>query len=395
LECKGIAVQPHLAPRRILLATVGLAPQVLTETLFALTQAPEPFIPTEIHVITTLEGRKRVQLQLLDPSTAVLSRFAFEYGLPQVSTSLNPERIHVIGERAGRALSDISSEADNQLAANAILDLVRSLTGDEQSALHVSIAGGRKTMGFLLGYALSIFGRAQDRMSHVLVDQPFELHPDFFYPPKMPRVLMTTGQRPAPINTADARITLAEIPFVRLRGGLPAELLSGAWTYSETVRRTEDRLPAPRLIIDMVTRQLSCHGFVFRLPPLQFAIYAWLARQRANPTAPMEGAAHWTTIPTEDVLAIYARLPRVTDGKVETQRSRWTAGIEADTFEQNKSRINAELERRIGSASQHYAIKHRGSLDGTKYGLMGLTLTPSAITFASIKDTASDDDNEP
>jgi len=74
-------------------------------------------------------------------------------------------------------------------------------------------------MGFLLGYALSLFGRPQDRLSHVLVDQAFETHPEFFYPPKMSRVLTTREGRP--INATDARVLLADIPIVRLRLGLP------------------------------------------------------------------------------------------------------------------------------------------------------------------------------
>jgi CRISPR-associated protein (TIGR02584 family) len=39
----------------------------------------------------------------------------------------------------------------------------------------MSIAGGRKTMGFYAGYALSLYGRAQDRMSHVLVEESSKL----------------------------------------------------------------------------------------------------------------------------------------------------------------------------------------------------------------------------
>lgn len=37
-------------------------------------------------------------------------------------------------------------------------------------------------MGFFVGYALSLFGRAQDRLSHVLVSDPFESLTDFYYP---------------------------------------------------------------------------------------------------------------------------------------------------------------------------------------------------------------------
>ncbi|MBP6582128.1 MAG: hypothetical protein KA204_01445, partial [Chromatiaceae bacterium] len=44
-------------PRRILLAVTGLTPQVVTETLYALAMERQPpFIPTEIHLLTTAEG---------------------------------------------------------------------------------------------------------------------------------------------------------------------------------------------------------------------------------------------------------------------------------------------------------------------------------------------------
>lgn len=52
-----------------------------------------------------------------------------------------------------------------------------------------NLAGGRKSMGFYIGYALSLFGRGQDRMSHILVEEAFETHPEFFYPPKKPLFL--------------------------------------------------------------------------------------------------------------------------------------------------------------------------------------------------------------
>lgn len=51
--------------RRILLAVTGLPPQVVTETLYALAIGREdPFIPTEIHVITTSEGTQRIRQSL-------------------------------------------------------------------------------------------------------------------------------------------------------------------------------------------------------------------------------------------------------------------------------------------------------------------------------------------
>jgi len=58
-------------PRRILLAVTGLSPQVVTETIYALGVAAEPgvapFVPTEIHLITTESGAKLARTALLHP----------------------------------------------------------------------------------------------------------------------------------------------------------------------------------------------------------------------------------------------------------------------------------------------------------------------------------------
>lgn len=78
-----------------------------------------------------------------------------------------------------------------------------------------NLADGRKSMGFYIGYALSLFGRRQDRMSHILVEETFETHPEFFYPPKKPHFLNTRPYGMA--DASKAQVMLAEIPFVRMR----------------------------------------------------------------------------------------------------------------------------------------------------------------------------------
>ena len=55
-------------PRRIFVAVVGMTPQVVTETLYALLQEKGE-APTEIHLITTSNGRNRAVRDLLDSQT--------------------------------------------------------------------------------------------------------------------------------------------------------------------------------------------------------------------------------------------------------------------------------------------------------------------------------------
>ena len=89
--------------------------------------------------------------------------------------------------RTGRSreLEDIRTPEDNQAAADLVLDEVRRITFNDDTRLVASLAGGRKTMGALLYAALSLLGRPQDRLTHVLVNEPFDdprLAPRFYFP---------------------------------------------------------------------------------------------------------------------------------------------------------------------------------------------------------------------
>ncbi|MBP8198387.1 MAG: TIGR02584 family CRISPR-associated protein, partial [Chromatiaceae bacterium] len=160
-------------PRRILLAVTGLTPQVVTETLYALAVQRQPaFIPTEIHLLTTAEGAEAARLGLLSADPGWFHRLCRDYALPAMT--FDASHIQVLRDVDGAPLEDIRTPADNQRAADTITETLRTLTADPDAALHVSIAGGRKTMGYYLGYALSLFARPQDRLSHVLVSAPFE-----------------------------------------------------------------------------------------------------------------------------------------------------------------------------------------------------------------------------
>ena len=385
--------EPHEYPRRILIATIGLNPQILTETLYALAvQADQPFIPNEIYVITTCEGRRRLEVTLLSGEGGILCELATEYNLPELKSALIPERIYVVRDGNEASLKDISTQADNVAAADLITSVLRRLSVDDEAALHVSLAGGRKTMGFLLGYALSLFGRLQDRLSHVLVSPDFETHPDFYYPTKEPRVLSTRSGKP--ISTQDAELTLADIPFVRLRMGLPKELLNGDMSYSKTVVGLQSGVSKPALIIDYDNRRISCHGIVVVLQPLRFAFYAWLAQLKSkSKECQGTGTIHWVGSDMEhvrDFLSVYRRVGGVTSEMITTQMKNLSSGFDKEFFEENKSRINSVIRKRLGYLSTHYEIQRIGYLQhenkGKRMQPIGLPLESEDISFATVVD---------
>ena len=171
---------PHEFPRRILLCVTGLSPQLVTETLYALVHSSPPFMPTEIHIATTRTGAESARLNLLSTRPGWFERLRRDYALPEIA--FDQSFIHILTDADGEPLDDIRTPEDNVRAADFITDFVRGLTADENCAVHASLAGGRKTMGFFLGSNMSLYGRAQDRMSHVLVQPAYETLPDFYYP---------------------------------------------------------------------------------------------------------------------------------------------------------------------------------------------------------------------
>ena len=186
-EHPATAPPPH--QRRVLLAVTGLTPQIVTETLYALMHEGAHALPHEVHILTTAEGPERARLALLSELPGWFHRLCADYGLAPIA--FGPEHIHVLRDAGGQVLHGIRSAADNACAADQVAELVRRFTQDTQSQLHVSLAGGRKTLGFFAGYALSLRGRDGDRLTHVLVSEPFESTIAFYYPTPYERIIKT------------------------------------------------------------------------------------------------------------------------------------------------------------------------------------------------------------
>ncbi len=408
------STEPQDYPRRILLAATGLSPQVVTETVYALAVVGRPALtPTEVHLLTTEEGKRNAELSLL-AGAAWLSRLCDEYDLPPIAFS--PDNIHVIGAPA--PLSDIRTEKDNDMAANHIAEQVRHLTSDRDSALHVSIAGGRKTMGFYTGYALSLYGRAQERLSHVLVSAPYESLPDFFYPSRTRRVIHDRDNRPH--DASRATVTLATIPFVRLREGLPEGLLNGSESFVDTVKAAQRAVEPPELVIDLPGKRIWAGGTGVKLPPTPLAFLAWLARRRVHGeegvACPSGGApetdyrdeylaehramrGEWEpssfSLPRPAYLAEYHRLFGERSDDDRTSR-RLANGMPQDFFSETKSKLNKQLRKVLNPAlgrarAAAYEIVATGPRGSQRFGL---DLPASAIRFHVIDPTHGSDSRD-
>jgi CRISPR-associated protein (TIGR02584 family) len=379
--------RPETFPRRILLAVAGLTPQILTETLYALTvERQPPFIPTEIHLISTSEGAERAREKLLSEDPGWLARLRRDYDLPEIA--FDQRHIEVLHDAAGQPLADLRTPEDNLRMADLITARVRELTADPASALHVSIAGGRKTMGYYVGSALSLFGRSQDRLSHVLAAEPFESCWDFFYPTPYSREITTRDNKR--INTQEGRVTLAEIPFVRLRDGIPGRLQQGQAGFAEVIAAAQRAQEPPELVIDLDGRRIRAGGETLSLEPRLLAFYSLMARRCQGEQDP----ARWTTEGlAAQYLAEYRRIVGEYAGDYIRAEELLKDGMTKELFEQSKSRLHGVLTDALGpSLAKPYQLQAIGKRPGTCYVL---GLEPATIRYGEVSEGADEPADQP
>ncbi len=364
-------------PTRILLAVTGLTPQVVTETLYALAcRREEPWIPTEIHLITTATGAENARLNLL-AGQGWFHRLVKDYRLPSIAFAT--ANIHVLRDADGAPLEDIRTPEQNTRAADFITETVRRMTEAPDTELHVSIAGGRKTMGYYLGYALSLYGRPQDRLSHVLVSEPYETNRDFYYPtPYDHPIHGRQGNKEVTVDARSARVELADIPFVMLRDGLPQELLQGDASFSRTVAAAQCSGRRLELRIDLKRRSARASGETLKLTPQAFALLAWTARRRKEGAGPLHCSVNgYNQEAAEEFLATCRQVFGQYASEYEGFEKALARGMDSMWFSPAKNRLLKSLVRALGeSGAAPYLIRSVGK---RRDALFELALPPEHI----------------
>jgi len=259
--------------KEIFIFITGSTPQVITESICALALKKPPVHPDEIFIITTCKGKTIAENALI--GKGILKKLCEEYHLPQIS--LKESSFIVPADCSGKEIEDIRDEDENEAIGDLITSFVREKTADPLARLHCSIAGGRKTMSFYLGSAMQLFARPWDRLYHVLVSPEFESNPEFFYKPEKNRVIDVNGKR---LNTKDAVITLAELPFIRLRNKLSLEGTGFKELVKEGQKEIDMAMVQPELRIMLTERSIAIGRKEIKLSPFHLMIYlAYLKRK--------------------------------------------------------------------------------------------------------------------
>jgi CRISPR-associated protein (TIGR02584 family) len=404
----------------MLILTLGGAPAVVTETIYALVRpepldgepAPQPWVPHEIHIVTTAEGRAdgAPVLRGCDSKLAELFR---ELGLEPVEPRFVVPQIG----RAGPEVYDIRTREENIAYANRLTALIEELARRPDACLHVSLAGGRKTMSSYAHAAISLFGRAQDELSHILVEpKAFETaRSAFMWPGQRPEVVIEqNGMRH---SSDDARVILVRSPFVPLGDYLRRHPFSkGDIDYARMVAHAKAALAEPDLVLDVPNHTVAFVGKTVGLGDQEFAFLrvlaaakveawpgfgcggagenqrGWVAyRQFLDPraTAYARFFEYWRDCSpgmTSDLCetfkqALDALIRKIEDAGTPPAGRKAHRQAAQDMFKSVKKRVLDKLEREFGAARQILPDIARFKQGSGKGACVGIHIEPHRITI--------------
>lgn len=266
-----------------------MSPAVITETVWSLAHQKPAIIPQSIFVITTSLGYDKIKETLFETSAwdcfvkTLKQRGIHVAGRLQFGPARDHIRLLPRSDCQGD-VEDILTKADSEAAADCILRFVREFAADPDTRIIASIAGGRKTMTALLMSCMTLLGREQDKVCHVLVSPPYDnpyLEPPFLYPGSGTKHRLPGSSKSWPSDRA--RIDLVEIPFVRMRAWYERDFFAQPASYMELVQRVQRtfRQPVeyPRVTINMFNGMIQINGEPLKLNAGEFALFCVVARR--------------------------------------------------------------------------------------------------------------------
>lgn len=368
--------------KEVLVCLGGITPQIITETIYALSQREPPVYVDELFILTTSTGKRHIEKALIVDGH--LKKLINEYDLPQIRFST--DNFIVPYNANGEPIGEIKDEEESRLMGNTITSFIRKITSDNTIRLHCSIAGGRKTMSFYLGSALQLFGRPWDKLYHVLVTPEFESNPNFFYKPKKDKEIETIlpdGTKRT-LNTRDAQIYLSELPFIRLRDKLDVRENDFASLIEKSQMEIDIATYQMPLTVNLSLRVLTIGSETIEMSPIHLALYtAFLRRKLSYCPHPSRILCHdcndcFVTLidlgreSLENMAIDYARIYGGDERRSQELIQKWRNVLSIpDLLRQHISKVNRIIRQALKDEgiSHFYTICSIRLYAGTRYGI--------------------------
>lgn len=275
----------NLGKKCFLIAGMGTSPAVLTETVWALAHQKKPVVPDEIVVLTTKSGKDALRTAVMSGVPCVWERLKVALRKEKIAIDgklvFGDTSIRIMPDASGNEIVDLRTGADNLRAADFMLGELRKYTEDTETTILCSIAGGRKTMSALLFSCMTLLGREQDKVYHVLLPPELEqgVEPPFFFPePGKTYTAKATGKKYKAIKVQSE---VFEVPFVRMRGWYQEKFKTIPPSYRTLISKVQTVAPPavayPEIEIDAWNGWVTLNGRQVAMSRPCFAMLLLLA----------------------------------------------------------------------------------------------------------------------
>lgn len=327
--------------KNIVLALCGYHPQIITEFLFCLVLRQNLEL-SSLRILTTDE----CAVGLVDRLNSEFRQMELIYSvsLPILSSA----DIIIID-------SDISNPQCYHSTKNTIFELIGNLSEGDDSVLHLLISGGFKTMSADAAVAMSIYGRLDDKMYHILCDKEFAESKKYF-----------------PTDHTEATmLNLIEMPFIRLRPKIGLNPKND-YSYDAIIKHTQNKIDimpdVHSLEILESMRRIKIGEKEIELAPVQFAVYLFFARQDGF----IRGGKNFTEENSQQIWTIYDRIATSAGQKSRVASSSISSqGFGFEYVQKSISLIAQRIRAELGDAynCDNYIIKRKGAYADKWYGI--------------------------
>jgi CRISPR-associated protein (TIGR02584 family) len=338
---------------RILISTLGMTPQVVTESVYALaTRKKDNFIPSKIFIIGTKVSVDNFRKAIGNTNDEI---YQIKLLCEDLQIPVPEIIIEEVRDESNVDVLDINDTQVSALFADRLLALVRKVTSNPNSALALSLAGGRKIMSFYAGHILSIYGREQDFLCHVLVDPKLENDPTFFFPLKRHNQTRNSSQ------PVDKEIILVDVPYVRL-SHIIGKQNYGSLSFEKLVRKINNEQDK-RIVINIKEDQILVSGVKIHFPPVQKLFFLYFINSLYKDISELDGPRgrrdkNWSM----NILKYYEELSK-SGWDIELRPStlkQLNEGLEPQYFRVIISKINRRLKEALGIDATQYLIQSVG-----------------------------------
>jgi len=332
--------------KNILVIIVGKTPQIVTEAFYILGIRKKILI-SNIFVLTTTEYKEFIEHSTIEKVKEISNKYKI------IEPIYDKNHILAAAEEEG-----YNKNKEGELkftTTNLILNFISEYT-EKDVNIHCVLSGGRKTMSCDGMLAMTLFGREEDKLYHIVAN-PIYYSEEKYYPEN---------------ENEDLGLILINKPYIKLRNKLSEILNCKNFKYDDLINSCQkiinDLIDLPTVIINKEKCELIISNKRIKLKPIDISVYLFFAKQRKF----ISGGKNFSKKNSDRFLKIYSKISKSYGQKLRVfENSIKNNILDFVIIQKSISKIKNEIKHVFDNdpKAEYYIISVEGNYGNKKYGI--------------------------